>query len=237
MSISRVGDLEAKHRAIWSWDGKRGNPRQPPDDALRTHRAIRWLGRAEREYDSGDLDVAFILYWIALNAAYGKDLERQNAGGERGLFADYLRELLRLDTRGAIENSLWDELHKTVTNLLKIKYLYQPFWRHANGEAELGNWQARFERANKSAMRALGRRATRTALAILFDRLYTLRNQLVHGGATWNSSINRDSVRDGAGIMRSLVPIFVEVMLDNPEIDWGPAWYPPGLQGTKRARS
>lgn len=27
-------------------------------------------------------------------------------------------------------------------------------------------------------------------LSILFDRLYVLRNQLVHGGATWNSDVN-----------------------------------------------
>lgn len=31
----------------------------------------------------------------------------------------------------------------------------------------------------------------------LLRRLYVLRNQLVHGSATWNSSANRAKVRDG----------------------------------------
>ena len=29
------------------------------------------------------------------------------------------------------------------------------------------------------------------------DRLYTLRNQMLHGGATWNSNVNRDQVTNG----------------------------------------
>ena len=46
---------------------------------------------------------------------------------------------------------------------------------------------------------------------MLFDRLYVLRNQLVHGGATWNSSVNRGQVKAGAEILAFLVPVFVDV--------------------------
>ena len=53
-----------------------------------------------------------------------------------------------------------------------------------------------------------------------------LRNQLVHGGATWNSAVNRDQVRDGAAILGFLVPVFVDVMMDNPHEDWGRPFYP-----------
>ena len=51
---------------------------------------------------------------------------------------------------------------------------------------------------------------------MVFDRLYVLRNQLVHGGATWNSSVNRAQVRDGAAILGFLLPVFVDLMMDNP---------------------
>ena len=61
---------------------------------------------------------------------------------------------------------------------------------------------------------------------MLFDRLYVLRNQLVHGGATWNSSVNREQVKDGANILSFLVPIFVDLMMDNPQTDWGAPYYP-----------
>ena len=60
---------------------------------------------------------------------------------------------------------------------------------------------------------------------MLFDRLYVLRNQLVHGGATWNSSVNRDQVKDGARILAFIVPIFVDLMMDNPDRDWGAPYY------------
>lgn len=55
--------------------------------------------------------------------------------------------------------------------------------------------------------------------------LYVLRNQLVHGGATYQSRMNRDQVRDGKRMLLELVPVFVEVMFDE-EIDWGPIYYP-----------
>ena len=35
-----------------------------------------------------------------------------------------------------------------------------------------------------------------TVLSIVLSRIYTLRNQLVHGGATWDSSVNREQLRD-----------------------------------------
>lgn len=74
--------------------------------------------------------------------------------------------------------------------------------------------------------RALGRRETRTILSELFDRLYVLRNQIMHGGATWKGSVNRPQVRDGARIMAFLVPRFASLMMSNPRIDWGPPRFP-----------
>ena len=63
-------------------------------------------------------------------------------------------------------------------------------------------------------------------LGIVFDRLYVLRNQLVHGGANWNSRANRGQVKDGANIMSEVVPIVVELMLDHSELDFGDILYP-----------
>ena len=64
-------------------------------------------------------------------------------------------------------------------------------------------------------------------LCNLFDRLYTLRNQLLHGGATWNSSMNRDQVESGGRIMSCLVPHFIDVMIEHPDAGWGTPRYPP----------
>ncbi len=60
----------------------------------------------------------------------------------------------------------------------------------------------------------------------VFDRLYVLRNQLVHGGSTCNSGVNRALVRDGAAIPAFLMPVFVDLILENPHEDWGRPSYP-----------
>jgi hypothetical protein len=63
-------------------------------------------------------------------------------------------------------------------------------------------------------------------LGIVFTRLYTLRNQLMHGGATWGGKVNRDQLRDCNALMGKLVPMIIEIMLDNPDTLWGDAVYP-----------
>ena len=222
----RVKDLKARHGEIWD----RGPFHAQPygDLGLRTHRAIAWFERGAKEH-ADDEDVAFILYWIAFNAAYGKEMPRQDNGGDRDQFAVYLTRLIRSDTSNVTHSLLWGQLSEHVRNLLNNEYLFAPFWPNAD-------WQGRFQRFTRRVNEAWDMRHTQEILAGLFDCLYMLRNQLVHGGAKWNSSFNRDSVRAGAVIMASLVPVFIEIMLDKPRANWGPAKYPPGLQDGNRSR-
>ena len=67
---------------------------------------------------------------------------------------------------------------------------------------------------------------TATVLAIVLARLYTLRNQLMHGGATWRGSVNRDQIRDGTAILNDFVPLVIHLLMDNPDEDWGDPCYP-----------
>jgi hypothetical protein len=67
---------------------------------------------------------------------------------------------------------------------------------------------------------------TARVLAIVFDRLYVLRNQLVHGGATWNSGVNRQQVKDGAAILGTLLPLLLDLMITHPAQDHGEILYP-----------
>ena len=72
----------------------------------------------------------------------------------------------------------------------------------------------------KAANHALVHHKTVTVLAIILDRMYTLRNQLVHGGATWNSGVNRDQLRDCSAFLGKLVPYVIQLMMDNPNTLW-----------------
>jgi len=53
-----------------------------------------------------------------------------------------------------------------------------------------------------------------------------LRNQILHGGATWNGKVNREQIRDGVRILGRIVPAVVSIMMDNPEAEWGEPCYP-----------
>ena len=106
------------------------------------------------------------------------------------------------------------------------KFVFRPFWNYYNGVAGYSDWESRFQRERIRVNEALSRTDTGTVLTTLFNRLYVLRNQLVHGGATWNSSVSRSQARDGASIVSTLVPIMVDIMMDNRDQDWGPPYYP-----------
>jgi len=43
----------------------------------------------------------------------------------------------------------------------------------------------------------------------------------VHGGATWNSNVNREQVKDSRLFLAFLLPCFIEIMMQHPNEDWG----------------
>ena len=85
---------------------------------LRVHRAISWLGRAEKEVD--DADVRFILPWIGFNSAYGSDVSAA-INSERGAFATYFAALVRLDVDNRIQAIVWRRFHHEIRMLLENK--------------------------------------------------------------------------------------------------------------------
>ena len=106
------------------------------------------------------------------------------------------------------------------------KYIFNPFWQHHNGIDGYDDWETRFAASSQAFNQALIKRDSARILSFLFDRLYVLRNQMMHGGTTWNSSVNRDQVKDGASILSFLMPLFVDMMMDNPDENWDRPFYP-----------
>ena len=196
----------------------------PETMGLRVHRAISWIGRAEA---AGDDDARFLFLWIGFNSAYADEEEVQNAAApERDAFKGYFQKVVALDAGQRIYDAIWDNFSGPIRVLLRNKYVFTPFWKHHNGVEGFEDWEEWFRASERRFRRALEERDTVRVLRLVFDRLYLLRNQIVHGGATWNSRVNRDQVRDGAAILAFLMPVFVDVMMDNPHEDWGRPFYP-----------
>ena len=199
----------------------------PPNLALRVHRALSWLHRAEELAQAKDGDGQFIFLWIAFNAAYATEVDERYRLNEQQTFLDFLRKLVELDAaQGRFENLVWTAFPGSIRMLLDNPYVFQDFWSFQNGSLPEEEWQRRFAAAKRVANSALRQRDTVTVLGVVLSRVYTLRNQLIHGGATWSSSVNRDQIRDCNALMAQLVPLVITVMMDHPETLWGDACYP-----------
>lgn len=192
--------------------------------ALRVHRALSWLSKAEACEE--DADAQFIFLWIAFNAAYANDVDKEYRPTEHKMFDNFIGRLCELDGSKRLSKIVWQEFPCAIRVLLDNQHVFQPFWEHQNGRLTEREWKKRLSDAKNYANKALGNENTAMVLGIVFTRIYTLRNQILHGGATYNSSINREQMRDCCHLMGKLVPTIIEIMMDNSNTLWGDAYYP-----------
>ena len=195
-----------------------------PNLSLRVHRALSWLKRAEQLGD--DPDGRFIFLWVVFNAAYATEIDEKYRLSEQETFRNFIRKLVELDQKGRLAGLVWHEFTGSIRLLIDNPYVFHEFWEFRNGRMAEEEWKRRFNRARETAKRALAARDTVTLLCIALSRIYLLRNQLVHGGATWNGSVNRGQVRDAVNLMAKLAPLVIEIMMDRPDTLWGDACYP-----------
>ncbi len=196
----------------------------PASLSLRTHRALSWLGRAEM--DDEDPDAQFLFLWVAFNAAYANEIPNRADFSEKRLLFGFLNRLIDSDNEQLLYKMVWDQFSESIRLLIDNKYVFQPFWDYQNARITEEEWRRKFEQSKAVANTALGRMDTKRVIAVMFDRLYVLRNQLVHGGSTWNSAVNRSQISDGAKILGLFVPIIIHLMMENPNQLWGDPCYP-----------
>jgi hypothetical protein len=196
---------------------------------LRVHRALSWLDAAEHAGE--DWDAKFIFLWIAFNAAYAEVIRGGGRHGEHENLLRFMQRLLELDRGGHLARLVWDEYPKSIRTLIDNPYVFPAFWRWQAGDMTKEGWQTRFADAQRRALKALQRGDTAKVLSITLSRIYTLRNQLLHGGATWQGKVNRAQLRDCARLMGQLVPVIITILMDHPDEKWLPAAYPVVLDG------
>lgn len=192
---------------------------------IRIHRALSWLKKA-KELPEDDIDLKFISLWISFNCAYGKEISSEGYSGEKTGFRDFLTVISQLDESKSLDQILWDRFSQSIKALLENRYTFQPYWNFYNGDNRAADWELTFASYNQKAFKSLMAQNTVMVLNIVFDRLYTIRNQLFHGGATCNSSANRLQLHDGCAILNDLMPAVLTIMLNHHDRDWGRAYYP-----------
>ena len=191
---------------------------------LRVHRSISWLSRAAVEQD--DPDAAFVFLWIAFNSAYSQDTGIAYHVSEKGRFKSFLSTLLAFDKTERIYQIVWTRFSHEIHLILENQYVFGPFWNHQNGIDGYENWRESLTQSVNKAKTALAEKNTELVLNELFGRLYVLRNQIIHGGSTWAGAINRRQVQDGAELLGSLIPVFIDLMMDHSNHIWKEPIYP-----------
>ncbi|AUZ05815.1 MULTISPECIES: HEPN domain-containing protein [Vitreoscilla] len=190
---------------------------------LRIHRSLSWLRQAER---SEDLDVRFMCLWVAFNAAYAHDAQNTLPSADKIGFRDFLLKICSVNNDD-IYHLVWQTYSSSIRNLLDSKYVFQPFWNHHNGIISDAVWQDAFSKARRRSHDALRDKDTSTILFVVFERLYTLRNQVFHGGSTHLSGVNRAQLKDAVRILSDMLPLFLQIMMSHPkEALWGNPYYP-----------
>jgi hypothetical protein len=207
--MSDFNTLKQRHRSVR--DG------YPTNLNLRVHRALSWLQRAEI---ADDADSKFIFLWISFNAAYAYEIDETSRLSEQETFKFFL------DTGKKIDGLIWKEFSGSIRVLLDNEFVFQGFWDFHAKKISEEDWKMRFAKGKHAAQTALASGNSPQLLGVVFNRLYTLRNQLIHGGATWNGSVNRKQLSDCVQLLGKLVPVIIELMIENPNTLWGDACYP-----------
>lgn len=211
------------------------------DFLLRLSRAISWFDRAKHirqlrkenvEETKKDLDSQFIFFWISFNALYARDpLEYFSEEGntEKERFEKYFRNLLKFDNKASKHICKVIENTKAIIKLLENRFVDPYFWDYYHRyplkrEAKHPNWNKK--KRTKGFDDAKKAQSAFKMLSIIFGRLYTLRNQIMHGGSAWKEDLNHGQLREATEIMYKLLPVFIDLMLNNPEADWGRSFFP-----------
>lgn len=212
--ISRAARLTEDNQGYWD----------------RIKRARSWVNRA-RALESqandaegrADSQQLVIMYWIAFNALYGRVNETAHGRYLRPGDDDarwFLRRICELDAgRDRLRSAITVPVRKQGHALLKSRYLSEAYWR----EGYSSSVKRDLEEETTSAEEALEASDLHPYLtALLWRRVRVLRNQIFHGCSTNLDSLNEDTVEPALCVLRTLLPLFVEVMEDrvDKESEW-----------------
>jgi hypothetical protein len=190
------------------------------DVASRVYRAESWIKRARES--AQHLDGQFIFYWIALNALYGQRGSENGPPRDRNDLHTFLGRIASRgdDTAVSVMERL-AILKSDAELVLGSEFLYEDYWTTGFTDA----LAVTIDRAT-ARLRSWPNRDFARDLINIFDRLATLRNQMVHGSSKDGSGANRASVEPAVRILADLVPVLSSVVEGHADEDWGPLPFP-----------
>ncbi len=207
------------------------------DLADRVTRAASWISAASKLPRSQKHE-AFIFFYIALNAMYGRrqyEGTKTEAREDRKRFIARLLRIGELDARSGgsiLPAALTASLGQAKT-LIADQFLTDDYFRGAPLQKVRADCRLDLRRA----LDAWSHRDPRGLLDLLLHRLTVLRNRVMHGCVTYGAaSKGLPSVVVGLAVIRVLVPAFHRLMRQyGHHVVWDPIPYPRlGSPGHRR---
>lgn len=197
------------------------------DLRVRVHRACVALSEAERIESIQDsrvaLDAGLVLRWISLNALYGQwDNQSGMPMRDRVSLDSFTSRVAAIDSGGRIAAVL-GLLDVEAQTLLESTFLTQRFWQDQEWE-NVRPKKGRYRSYRDD--RISGRIAN--PLHQLLIVVYFLRCQIVHGGATLGSDVNRVTVEPASRVLALLSSHLLAIAVEHGvKMEWGTLCYPP----------
>jgi hypothetical protein len=190
---------------------------------IRMHRAFSWLQRVEELPEEEFLDAGLILRWIALGSLFNRwDAAARQPQSERECLSKFLDRIIDLDADGAVAGVI-EEHRALLMSIFDDAYLTPFFWQEPTDNRARKTQKTKFD-----ARTWYVQKQYKKILARVMDRVYFQRCQLVHGGATSGSRLNRQAVRHCSTMLGHFLSAILLVIIDHgQEEDWGPLCYPP----------
>ncbi|MDA7967823.1 MAG: HEPN domain-containing protein [Gammaproteobacteria bacterium] len=251
-----TSDLRAHFCRIYPQQpGREPGPRSMEENnKWRMDRALSWLEHADECNPENNPDEKFLCLWISFNSAYGDDENLKPDSwlkkiSDHKKIENFLRAVVKRDAGGRLADLI--RAHKNqFDEIITNRFLFQPFWKAAyirNAWIRWSNPSSEFTSNNLLVENALAgimqnnprtpqsEKQTTIVLQHTFDRLYTLRNQVFHGGAAYRDGYNRSSFPPANIVLGACVSEFLKIMLEKMETqkdmdDWGMVAYPPFLK-------
>ena len=248
-SDSAIGQVEDKFRAK-----REAIRKNNPNNEQRLFRAIQWAKRGMR---AEHMVERIILLWIAFNALYGREEHLASSQEEEHAasampFDAFLENIAAGDGDGLSAALL--ECRTDCESILDNQYVYRKYWLSMDNAR---GWKMAFCSDNERTRKAMDAGRAEAALKEIFRRVYVLRNQLMHGSSAFfpdeayadraapakadrqredeDHPFNGTQVRAGDGILRTLIPVFIDAVIDLHKSNcWGDLSYPPQERPDKR---
>ena len=169
---------------------------------------------------------------------------------DREKFGDFLHLIAERNqqiAKSTKDNLLLDLIRAHTDELRQIiesRFLLHDFWVAEYFSKRKDKWLKRkWEKKRKNETDRLNKALDNlcsdegrigTVLELAFGRIYTLRNQIVHGGASWRDKYNRSSLQICNSVLdpflRAILKIMLDVIENDPYVLWGgKVAYPPFL--------